>query len=178
MTRTVRLLALSWQPATRSAAVLLAMLAAPLPLAAGDASGLDPAIIEECLIAAATDGQRLDCAGSGVKACLDYAATEHPDVHPIDRELNCTDAEWQVWDEKLGQTYDALKAVETERGAERADALVQMERDWITFRDARCVYDKITNGRGTGGALAEPACKLNETARQVILLMSYQRDRT
>lgn len=60
----------------------------------------------------------------------------------------------------------------------RAEALVTMERDWIACRDARCAYDGITNGGGTGGALAEPTCMLNETARQVILLMAYRRDRT
>ena len=53
-----------------------------------------------------------------------------------------------------------------------------MQRDWIRFRDARCAYDRLTNGGGTGGAVAEPLCKLQETARQVILLMAYRRDRT
>lgn len=159
------------------AALFFAMTALPTGSEAGDASGYDPQVLEQCLADAETDGARLDCAGAGQQACLDYVAAEHPDVHPVDRQLNCLDAEWQAWEARLGETYEALKRTEQERGADRADALTAMERDWIAFRDARCAYDKITNGGGTGGAVAEPTCRLNETARQVILLMSYQRDR-
>ncbi|MCZ0962585.1 lysozyme inhibitor LprI family protein [Paracoccus benzoatiresistens] len=162
----------------RLALVLPAALWLAPPAIAGDSSGLDPALIDQCLDQARTDGARLDCAGAGQESCLAYAEAEHGDVAPVDRQLNCLDAEWQAWEAKLTETYDKLKATEEERGAERAEALVTMERDWITFRDARCAYDRITNGGGTGGALAEPTCKLNETARQVILLMAYQRDRT
>ncbi|SEN40579.1 Uncharacterized conserved protein YecT, DUF1311 family [Paracoccus alcaliphilus] len=160
--------------------ILLAGLALALPGAgayAGDSSGLDPALVEACLDEAGTDGARLDCAGVGQESCLAYAEAEHAEVPLIDRQWNCLDAEWQYWETTLGETYEALKATEEERGADRAEALVAMERGWIGFRDARCAYDKLTNGRGTGGILAEPACKLNETARQVILLKSYQRDR-
>jgi uncharacterized protein YecT (DUF1311 family) len=45
-----------------------------------------------------------------------------------------------------------------------------MERGWIAFRDARCAYEQITN---SDDPAAEGKCKLNETARQVILLMAY-----
>lgn len=158
--------------------LILAALWIGTPSLAGDSSGLDPALIDQCLSAAETDGARLDCAGAGQKSCLVYVEENHADVDPVDRQLNCLDAEWQVWEARLTETYDRLKATEQERGAERAAALVAMERGWIAFRDARCAYDRITNGRGTGGAVAEPACKLNETARQVILLMGYLRDRT
>ena len=160
------------------AVLILAALWLGSPAMAGDSSSLDPALIDQCLADAQTDGARLDCAGSGQESCLAYAEAEHGEVELVDRQLNCLDAEWQAWETKLTETYDKLKAIEEERGAERAEALVAMERDWIAFRDARCAYDRITNGGGTGGALAEPACKLNETARQVILLMAYQRERT
>lgn len=145
---------------------------------AGDASGFDPQVIRKCLAAAQTDGQRLDCAGQGQESCLAYTQKTHPDADPIDRQLNCLDAEAQAWDARLTQVYDALKDTQVSRGSERAEALVGMEREWIAFRDARCGYDKLTNGRGTGGILAQPRCLLHETARQVILLMAYQRDRT
>ncbi|WP_374302618.1 lysozyme inhibitor LprI family protein [Paracoccus sp. (in: a-proteobacteria)] len=148
------------------------------PAVAGDSSGLDPAVVDQCLADAATDGARLDCAGAGQESCLAYAEAEHGEVAPVDRQLNCLDAEWQAWEAKLNEVYDDLKAVEEQRGPDRAEALVAMERSWIAFRDARCAYDRLTNGGGTGGATAEPLCKLNETARQVILLMAYRRDRT
>ena len=149
----------------------------PLPLTAGGPSGVDTQALDQCLADAASDGARLDCAGLAQPACLAYAEERHPDMHPVDRELHCIDAEWQFWETRLNDSYAALKAVEDARGADRAAALVAMERGWIAFRDARCDYDRLTNGRGTGGAIAEPLCRLNETARQVILLDAYRRDR-
>ena len=145
------------------------------PSWAGDSSGLDPALIDQCLADASTVGGQLDCAGAGQESCLAYAEAEHGDIDPVDRQLNCLDAEWQVWETRLTETYDELKAVEEERGAQGAEALVTMERGWITFRDARCEYERITK---SGGPVAEVGCKLNETARQVILLMAYHQEQT
>lgn len=160
------------------AALCLVLALWTLPAVAGDASGLDAGSLERCLAGAASDGARLDCAGAGQEACLTQTAMDHPDLHPVDRELACIDAERQWWDQALNDRYAELKAIEVARGADRAQALTAMQRDWIAFRDARCAYDGITNGRGTGGAVAEPLCVMRETARQVILLMAYQRDRT
>ena len=145
------------------------------PAWAGDSSGLDPARIDQCLADASTVGRQLDCAGVGQESCLAYAEAEHGDIDPVDRQLNCLDAEWQVWETRLTETYDELKAVEEERGAQGAEALVTMERGWIAFRDARCAYEGITK---SDGAVAEVGCKLNETARQVILLMAYHQEQT
>lgn len=145
------------------------------PSWAGDSSGLDPALIDQCLADASTEGEQLDCAGVGQESCLAYAKAEHRDIDPVDRQLNCLDAEWQVWETRLTETYDELKAVEEERGGQGAEALVRMERGWIAFRDARCAYEGITK---SDGAVAEVGCKLNETARQVILLMAYHQEQT
>lgn len=157
------------------AALILAMM--PATALAGEPSGVDTQALDQCLADAATDGARLDCAGSGQAACLAYAEDRHPEMHPVDRQLHCLDAEWQFWETRLNDSYSALKGSEAGRGYDRAEALTTMERQWIAFRDARCAYDQASNGRGTGGILAEPTCKLNETARQVVLLGSYRRDR-
>lgn len=162
----------------RLAAAAMCACLLPLPAVAGDSSGLDTALLDQCLADAETVGARMDCAGAAQDSCLSYVEAEHPEVAPVDRQLNCLDAEWQFWEARLTETYDTLKATEEQRGADRAEALTEMERRWIAFRDARCGYDRITNGGGTGGATAEPLCRLNETARQVILLMGYQEDRT
>lgn len=158
------------------AAILLALMLPPAAHA-GDPSGVDPAAIDQCLEAARTDGARQDCAGQQTAACVAFAETRYPDLHPVDRELACLDAEQQMWEARLTDRYDRLKAIETDRAHDRAAALVAMERAWIAFRDARCDYDRLTNGGGTGGALAQPQCLLAETARQVVLLESYLRDR-
>ncbi|WP_299839746.1 lysozyme inhibitor LprI family protein [uncultured Paracoccus sp.] len=156
---------------------VLALALAPLPLAAGEASGIDPNEIEHCLSRSATDGTRLDCAGSVQASCLARVQKAQPDLHPVDRQLQCIDAEAQWWEAELNTRYARLRKIERARGAERAEALKQMERDWISFRDARCAYDRLTNGRGTGGAVAEPLCRMQETARQFVLLGAYLRDR-
>ena len=158
------------------AALIVAL--APLPGAAGEPSGVDPHEIQHCLSWSATDGARLDCAGAVQASCLARAEKRDPDMHPVDRQLACIDAEAQWWDAELNREYTALAEIEAGRSRDRAEALKQMQRDWIRFRDARCAYDRLTNGGGTGGAVAEPLCKLQETARQVILLMAYRRDRT
>lgn len=150
---------------------------APVSVAGGDASGFDPGVIDQCLASADSEGERADCAGAGQESCLAFVAARHPDLAVVDRQLGCLDAEQQAWDAKLQSTYDALKSTEAERGDERAAALIAMERAWIAFRDSRCAYDKVTNGHGTGGILAEPTCRVRETARQTALLMSYQDDR-
>lgn len=156
---------------------VLALTLAPLPLSAGEASVVDPNEIEHCLSWSATDGMRLDCAGSVQASCLARMEKAQPDLHPVDRQLQCIDAEAQWWETELNTRYARLMEIERARSAERAEALKKMERDWISFRDARCAYDRLTNGGGTGGAVAEPLCLLQETARQVILLTSYLRDR-
>ena len=152
-------------------------LALTAPAAAGEPSGVDTQALDQCLEDAVTDGARLDCAGSAQSGCLAYAEDRHSEMAPVDRHLNCLDAEWQYWETRLNDAYGALKADEKTLGAWRADALTAMERQWITFRDTRCAYDQAIHGYGIDGVIAEPTCKLNETARQVVLLMSYQRDR-
>ena len=160
----------------RALPLILAVLTAA-PVHAGDPSGVDPAAIGQCLAAAQTDGARQDCAGHQTAACVAFAERRYPDLHPVDRQLACIDAERQAWDARLTESYDRLKGIETGRSPDRAEALVKMERAWIAFRDARCAYDMLTNGGGTGGALAGPQCLLAVTARQVVLLEAYLRDR-
>ncbi|PZO64402.1 MAG: hypothetical protein DI498_11165 [Paracoccus denitrificans] len=162
--------------ALRLLAVCAAM-AAPVAVWAGDPSGFDTAGFDQCFAAATSDNGRADCIQDAGEKCEAFVADRFPEVSQVDRTLNCLDAERQHLDARLGETYDKLKADEQERGAERADALVTMERAWIAFRDARCAYDKITNGHGTGGIVFEPMCLRDETGRQLILLTNYQSQR-
>ncbi|MCQ0970295.1 DUF1311 domain-containing protein [Paracoccus sp. TK19116] len=166
----------------KQAVVAALAIALATPAMAQDAPQADQAFdtdaVAQCLSSAQTDGARLDCAGAQQGACLEAVAENQPDAHPVDRELSCIEAEKQWWDARLNDRYTELMATEEARGEERAAALTRMEQGWIAFRDARCAYDRITNGHGTGGAVAEPLCILRETARQTIMLMSYLRDRT
>lgn len=152
----------------RVLSLVLVMAAAPLAQA-GDASGFDPAAIDQCL----ADTPDASCAGAGIEACHAQVAENHPDVAPVDRELGCLDASRQAWDARLGRVYDQVVGLAAAQDAETEQALRQMERDWIAFRDARCAFDRLAFGGGTGGALEQPRCLRDEIARHSALLSDY-----
>lgn len=154
------------RPFAFAAALILAPLA---PAIAGDSSGFDPAAIDQCL----ADTPDAVCAEAGMQFCLEYVEKEHPDVDAVDRQLGCLDASHQAWDARLTGSYDALVAHAAAKGAEAETAVREMERNWITFRDARCAMDAQLFGGGTGGATEQPRCLRDETARHAGLLARY-----
>ena len=149
---------------------LIAALTAAAPLA-GDASGFDPAGIDQCLAAAPTQGARADCAGIGMDACLAYAKRKYTGDDADFPMANCLDASHQAWEAKLGSTYDALLATQGKKGIKPQEMLRQAERSWIQFREDLCHQMQDSAGE-TSGALAQARCIRDETARQVALLMS------
>ncbi|MEF9603918.1 DUF1311 domain-containing protein [Paracoccus sp. PXZ] len=148
----------------RALALLLLMGA---PVWAGDASGFDPAAIDQCLAKAETQGARADCSGAGMDACLDYARQKYTGDDPDFPMANCLDASHQAWEAKLTAVYEA--ALEE---SDPQEPLRRMERSWIGFRDALC-----DRSGETGGAPARDRCIRDETARQVALLMSWAEPR-
>lgn len=136
---------------------------------AGHSSGFDPAAIDQCL----ADAPDAICADAGMEACRAYVQDNHPDVAPVDRDLGCVDASRQAWDAHLGRVYDRVVGLSAAQDADTEQALRQMERDWITFRDARCAFDRLAFGGGTGGAVEQPRCLRDETARHAALLSRY-----
>ena len=143
------------------------------PALAGDASGFDPAAIDQCLDAAETQGARADCAGTGMDACLDYARQKYTGDDPDFPMANCLDASHQAWEAKLTSVYEtALKA---QAGSEAQEALRQTERSWIDFRDALCRHAGAAAGEGKA-ELARARCIRDETARQAALLLSLEGD--
>lgn len=131
----------------------------PLPALAGDASGLDPQAIDQCL----ADGS--DCADAGMEACREYAKEKYTGDDPDFVEKNCLDASHQAWEAKLGETYEALLALESEAGIKPEETLRQAEYSWISFRDDLCHYEKTTaDARDQNGDVAELKCKRDEAA--------------
>mgnify|MGYP003125358808 FL=1 len=93
----------------------------------------------------------------------------------------CTDYERAVWDRWLNEEYQALmiklKAQDAEAmsyAPKQADALREMQRAWIVFRDAKCAYVASQWGGGTGAGPASVSCHLHETASQLFYLQSSQ----
>lgn len=92
----------------------------------------------------------------------------------------CLGRELDWWDGRLNAAFARLKAGTEAFDAEMAglgsaaesqtDALVAMQRAWMGFRDAACVYEMAKWGGGTGGGPASMACALALTAEQALRL--------
>ncbi len=94
----------------------------------------------------------------------------------------CLDAEREQWDGRLNATYQQVMASEKAEDAEmadigasvpnRANALRDMQRAWIIYRDMRCTYVRAQWGGGTGGGPATLDCLMNMTGQQALFLQS------
>jgi len=92
----------------------------------------------------------------------------------------CLDAELQQWDRRLNAVYrplrDWARVADSENseggfGAPSiADALVNMQRAWITFRDESCSFNRSLWMGGTGGGPATLDCMMVMTAEQTLRL--------
>lgn len=117
----------------------------------------------------------LDCIGKAAEACM-----ASPDGSTTVGTGYCLGAEWEWWDARLNATYMQLmeqhKAADAEMAAigatvpSLAEALREMQRAWIPFRDAACDYERATWGGGTGGGPATAGCLMVQTGRQALSL--------
>ncbi|MDU8910534.1 lysozyme inhibitor LprI family protein [Aestuariicoccus sp. MJ-SS9] len=128
---------------------------------------------EECLASEGTFGE---CVGASADACMQSNAGGYTTVGMG----YCLEQEWQAWDGLLnlhyGEVRAAARAVDAEMrelgssAPSQADALRDMQRAWIAFRDAKCDYERSLWGGGTGGGPATLSCLMQETARQALYL--------
>ncbi|MBF9032210.1 DUF1311 domain-containing protein [Rhodobacterales bacterium HKCCE3408] len=141
-----------------------------------------PDATEACLSAAgAAGGPLLQCAGMSADACIEDTEGGYSTVGMG----ACTWAEYEYWDARLNAVYGRLMAQHEADDAEydgttyappsMAEALREMQRVWIPFRDAKCAHERSQWGGGTGGGPAEAACLLTTTAEQTLHLESYLR---
>ncbi len=147
--------------------VVFGLLAAPLA-----AQDLDFNIgaTAACLDAAATTPEARACIGLSANACMDATPMGSSTIGMggcIDRELT-----W--WDARLNAQYADLRTRERARdagdGGNRAEALRDMQRAWIAWRDATCDYERAQWGGGTGGGPATAACLMRLTGEQALYL--------
>ncbi len=161
----------------RFCATLLLMLATPV--AAQDLVFNDK-IINACLSAATDQNAASDCAGQAADACMEAT----PGGFSTVGIGGCLDRELQVWDAMLNAEYQRVRAdaagvdgEQTQDGLSApsiADALRDMQRAWITFRDARCSFEAAQWGGGTGAGPAYVSCILSMTADQALTLRDMQ----
>ncbi len=152
--------------------LLVAALILPWPAVAQNLI-FDIAPVEACL---ATGGGDM-CPGLAAEACINATSDGYTTVGMG----ACTDYERAVWDRWLNEEYQALmiklKAQDAEAmsyAPKQADALREMQRAWIGFRDAKCAYVASQWGGGTGAGPASVSCHLHETASQLFYLQSSQ----
>lgn len=120
----------------------------------------------------------LACVGRSAQACM--AA---PGGDTTVGMMDCLQAELGYWDRRLNAAYARrLAAARTEDAdmtrirastASLAKRLQGMQRAWIGFRDAACLYEQAQWLGGTGGGPATLACHLHETARQALKLEGW-----
>lgn len=135
-----------------------------------------PSETETCL-AGLGEGQDAEaCVGESARVCMEINEGGYSTVGIG----ACLNRELEYWDARLNAAYHQVrksaKATDAEMKeigssvASQADALRDMQRAWITFRDAACDYERSLWGGGTGGGPATVACHMQHTARQTMYL--------
>lgn len=117
-----------------------------------------------------------DCIGIAAQTCMH----DTPGGDSTVGMGACFNAEFQAWDDSLNATYRELRSVLARSDAEnaasgfrapsQADAVQQMQRAWIPYRDDKCAFVRSLWGGGTGGSPAALECLLHETAAQALYL--------
>lgn len=153
----------------RLAAFVFVMLI-PAAVAAQDIT-FDPVPLENCV---AHTGDGAECIGIAAGACMEQTMGGHSTYG-----MNaCTSAEAEWWDTRLNTAYGDLMAKERATDSEGfdpdrpsgAEALRDMQRAWIAFRDASCDYAALSWYGGTGASTVYLGCLLDLTARQALVL--------
>ena len=147
----------------------------PLPLAAQEMV-FSPVATETCLANMAEGQDPATCIGASANACMEATSGGYSTVGMV----GCYEQERLYWDARLNAAYRLARAEAKKIDAEmreigssapsQADALRDMQRAWIGFRDASCDYERALWGGGTGGGPASVACHMFMTAEQARFL--------
>ncbi|MBW4707891.1 DUF1311 domain-containing protein [Roseobacter sp. YSTF-M11] len=154
--------------------LLVLTLALPMSVSAQDVHFSGDATLA-CLTRTEDHAARLMCAGLSAGNCINA-----PGGQTTVGMVDCFDREWRLWDLMLNQNYQARMAEAKVRDkeavgygqsvAKEAETLRNMQRSWISYRDAACTYERSLWGGGTGGGPATVACMMELTAAQAIRL--------
>ena len=128
----------------------------------------DPTL--DCLDDATDTAMRHACIGVAANLCI--LETDSGSSTPV--MGGCLDRERAWWDARLNDVYGQLLQ-QYDKQPEVAERMRDMQRIWITYRDARCDYEGAQWGRGTGVGPALIACAMTATAEQTLFLESNLR---
>jgi uncharacterized protein YecT (DUF1311 family) len=140
-----------------------------------------PAATDACVTKASAQSKNksdhavLACVGQSAQACM-----RTPGGDTTVGMMDCLKGELDYWDGKLNAAYAKRLATAKSNDAELKSmgsaapktepALRKMQRAWIGYRDAACLYEQSKWMGGTGGGPATMACQMEETARQALKL--------
>ena len=138
--------------------------------------GFSPAATEACLAEMTDTQDPTTCIGSSANHCME--TTEGGwSTYGMSQ---CLDRELQYWDVRLNAAYKTVRATRKATDKEmsdlgsaapsQGDALKNMQRAWIVYRDATCDYERSLWGGGTGGGPATVSCLMYMTAEQALYL--------
>lgn len=157
------------------ALVIALALAAGTPAAAQELK-FNPSFTEACL----ADYGWIECIGIAAQRCMEF--TEGGYSTPVTNA--CLSAEHEWWDGVLNDHYAELQARARQIDSQppmagfpprpsNAEALREMQRAWIAFRDSTCRYEELQWWGGTGASGAYLGCLMRLTAEQALTLQSY-----
>lgn len=153
----------------------LVIIAAMLPgMAAAQDVVFSPEATEACIME--NPGAEVSCIGTSAQQCmLDTEGGES-----TAGMSGCLDAELSYWDGRLNAAYSGQMAEAKTADADakaggwtapsQVEALRQMQRAWIGFRDARCEWAASLWGGGTGQGPAAIGCLMTTTGEQALYL--------
>lgn len=170
---------------------LVAVMVATIPWLAMSFSapvGAKPAFTSEatktCVATAAAKSPSLS--GYGVLECVGRSAQvcmARPGGDTTFGMIECLQGERDYWDGRLNTAYAKKMAAAKKEDASMtsirattaslAEAMRTMQRAWMSYRDAACLYEQAQWFGGTGGGPATMACHMHETARQALKLEGW-----
>ena len=146
-----------------------------MPAAAQDLQ-FSPKALEACIAAKSDTLDQGDCIGVSANACM---VTDDGGMTTVGMGY-CLEQEWLYWDTRLNGAYkeamtaasqmDADNIADGIRAPRQAHALRDMQRAWISFRDAKCTHASSLWGGGTGAGPAAISCMMVTTGEQVLYL--------
>lgn len=145
------------------------------PMAVSQELPFSPEATEACLAKAVLPSEETACIGTSANQCIDT-----PDGYSTAGMGFCLGYERDYWDGRLNVIYGQLMELEEANDAEMTkigastpssvNALREMQRAWIAFRDRACAYELSQWGGGSGGGPAVANCHMVMTGQQALRL--------
>ena len=143
-----------------------------------------PNATEMCAAESADHSVAETCIGRSAELCMTENGNDGSSTVGMGY---CLSRELDYWDQRLNVAYTSLRQVDRVYDAEldelgssaprRVAALRDMQRAWIGFRDAACLYEYSEWGGGTGGGPAHAACLMQITGKQALHLEATLEER-